>query len=237
MRIKEVNEYIKAINDDGIKEVLGNGNFDIIAVPVPSKSCMSLLVFERKNNNVAVINPSKLPNEELTKIIKNAGEEWSPIEIDTPCLSDEKEIPFAILDLIKVAYRNFFVVKHENKKATLDDYEKTIGQKDYNALEERKNVALFLFHYWSLAKKVVKKPENKEMSKESKSDKKNKSHSNKIVVKKSQKDDAKIENKITLDEEKDEVSKDKDVFKAPKDFQVPATTKNKDEIDQTTILQ
>lgn len=63
------------------------------------------------------------------------GREWSPIEIDTPRLSNEKEIPFAILDLIKVAYRNFFVVKHENKKATLDDYEKTIGRKDYNALE------------------------------------------------------------------------------------------------------
>ena len=254
MRINEVNEYIKANNDNEIKEVLGNDNFDIIAVPVPSKSCMSLLVFERKTNNVAVINPSKIPNEELTKIIKDMGKEWSTIEIDTPCLSNEKEIPFAILDLIKVAYRNFFVVKHENKKATLDDYEKTIGRKDYNALEERENVALFLFHYWSLAKKVVKKPENKERSKENKNDfkkivekksqkeersKENKSYFKKIVEKKSQKEDAKIENKINFEEEKDEASKDKDVdvFKSPKDFQVPATTKNKEEIDETTILK
>ena len=43
--------------------------------------------------------------------------------------------------------------------------------------------------------------------------------------------------KINLEEEKYEVSKDKDVFKAPKDFQVPATTKNKKEIDETTILK
>lgn len=104
---------------------------------------MSLLIFERKTNNVAVINPSKIPNEELTKINEDMSEEWSPIEIDTPCLDNEKEIPFTILDLIKVAYRNFFVVKHENKKATLDDYEKTLGRNEYNALKERKNVAIF----------------------------------------------------------------------------------------------
>ena len=94
--------------------------------------------------------------------------------------------------------------------------------------------------------------ENKERSKENKSDfkktvekklqkeersKENKSYSKKIVEKKSQKEDAKIENKINFEEEKDEVSKDKDVLKAPKDFQVPATTKNKEEIDETTILQ
>ena len=82
------------------------------------------------------------------------------------------------------------------------------------------------FNFKSIDVKVIQK-----------NDKKNKSHSNKFVAKKSQKDDAKIENKITLDEEKDETSKDNDVFKAPNDFQVPATTKNKDEIDQTTMLQ
>ena len=69
-------------------------------------------------------------------------------------------MPFAILDLIKVAYSNFFVVRYENKKASLDSYDKVVRRKDYNAKEERKNVAILSLHYWSLAKKVVTKPDN-----------------------------------------------------------------------------
>ena len=229
LRLKEVNEILKAINDDGIREFLEDDNFDVIAIPVPSKTCMSLFVFERKTNQVGVINPSQIPNEEMTKIIGDLGKEWTLIEIETPSLSNEKEIPFAILDLIKVAYRNFFVVKHENKKATMDDYEKVIGGKDYNTLEERRNVALFLYHYWSLAKKMVKNPENKETTKENRSDLK------KIAENNSKKKDADGEKKIILEQENNGVMNEKDVFKPPKDVQLPASVKNKEEINETTI--
>ena len=76
LRLKEVNENLKAINDDRNREVLGDDNFDVIAIPLPSKTFMSLFVFERKTNQVGVINPSQIPNEEMTKIIKDMDAEY-----------------------------------------------------------------------------------------------------------------------------------------------------------------
>ena len=107
MRIKQIRNAIKSKSYDGINAILDEEDFDIIGIPLPSKTDMSLLVFERQTKYFAVINPSQIPSEEATEIIKAMVKEWIPNEMDTPILSDEKKIPFAILDFIKVTYRIF----------------------------------------------------------------------------------------------------------------------------------
>ena len=76
---------------------------------------------------------------------------------------------------------------------------------------------------------MVKKPENKETAKENRSDLK------KIAENNSKKKDANGEKKIILEQENNGVMNEKDVFKPPKDVQLPASVKNKEEINETTI--